>query len=60
METRMRDNEVWVLRREAEGEMEAVGVFVPTSATPDLEFRLPGPGDYEAVDVSVEPDGGPA
>ncbi|HET8652475.1 MAG TPA: anti-sigma factor [Gaiellaceae bacterium] len=52
--------EVWVLRREAEGEMEAVGVFVPTSATVDLEFRLPGPGDYEAVDVSVEPDGGPA
>jgi anti-sigma-K factor RskA len=52
--------EVWVLRREAEGEMEAVGVFVPTSATADLEFRLPGPGDYEAVDVSVEPDGGPA
>jgi anti-sigma-K factor RskA len=52
--------EVWVLRREAEGEMEAVGVFVPTSATADLEFRLPGPGAYEAVDVSVEPDGGPA
>jgi anti-sigma-K factor RskA len=52
--------EVWVLRREGEGEMEAVGVFVPTSATADLEFRLPGPGDYEAVDVSVEPDGGPA
>jgi anti-sigma-K factor RskA len=52
--------EVWVLRREAEGEMEAVGVFVPTSTTVDLELRLPGPGDYEAVDVSVEPDGGPA
>ena len=52
--------EVWVLRKEAGGEMEAVGVFTPTTASVDLEFRLPGPGDYEAVDVSVEEDGGPA
>ena len=52
--------EVWVLRKEAGGEMEAVGVFTPTTSSVDLEFRLPGPGDYEAVDVSVEEDGGPA
>jgi anti-sigma-K factor RskA len=52
--------EVWVLRKEAGGAMEAVGVFTPTTASVDLEFRLPGPGDYEAVDVSVEEDGGPA
>jgi anti-sigma-K factor RskA len=51
--------EVWVLRKAGEGEMEAVGVFSPTSSTVDLEYRLPGPGDYEAVDVSIEPDAGP-
>ncbi|MGH3022964.1 MAG: anti-sigma factor [Gaiellaceae bacterium] len=52
--------EVWVLREGAGGEMEAVGVFSPTDSAVELDFRLPGPGDYEAVDVSVEPDGGPA
>jgi anti-sigma-K factor RskA len=51
--------EVWVLRKSGEGEMEAVGVFSPTSSSVDLEYRLPGAGDYEAVDVSIEPDGGP-
>jgi anti-sigma-K factor RskA len=52
--------EVWVLRESAGGAMEAVGVFSPAESSVDLEFSLPGPGDYEAVDVSVEPDGGPA
>lgn len=52
--------EVWVLRGNAGGEMEAVGVFSPQSTDVRLELRLPGSGDYEAVDVSVEPDGGPA
>jgi anti-sigma-K factor RskA len=52
--------EVWVLRGGGEGEMEAVGVFSPTGSSVALEFRLPGPGAYRAVDVSVEPDGGPA
>jgi anti-sigma-K factor RskA len=50
--------EVWVLRREGEGEMEAVGVFVPTGEDVKLDLTLPGPGDYRAVDVSIEPDGG--
>jgi anti-sigma-K factor RskA len=50
--------EVWVLRAEGEGEMEAVGVFVPTGEDVKLDLGLPGPGDYRAVDVSVEPDGG--
>ncbi|HEU5112846.1 MAG TPA: anti-sigma factor, partial [Acidimicrobiia bacterium] len=50
--------EVWVLRKASGGEMEAVGVFRPTSPTVDLRFTLPGPGDYQAVDVSVEEDGG--
>lgn len=50
--------EVWVLRAEGEGEMEAVGVFVPTGGDVELELSLPGPGDYQAVDVSIEPDGG--
>lgn len=50
--------EVWVLREASGGEMEAVGVFRPTSSSVDLRFTLPGPGDYQAVDVSVEEDGG--
>ena len=52
--------EVWVLRSEGGGEMEAVGSFTPDGDDPRLELPLPGPGDYRAVDVSVEPDGGPA
>ena len=52
--------EVWVLRKEGGGAMEAVGTFAAGGSAVDLELPLPGPGDYEAVDVSVEPDGGPA
>ena len=51
--------EVWVLRRNAGGEMEAVGSFTPTSSDVRLDLPLPGPGDYAAVDVSVEENGGP-
>jgi hypothetical protein len=51
--------EVWVLRRDAGGEMEAVGAFTPTSGDVELDLPLPGPGDYAAVDVSVEENGGP-
>ena len=40
--------------------MEAVGAFTPRSSQVRLELGLPGSGDYEAVDVSVEPDGGSA
>lgn len=50
--------EVWVLREEGGGEMESVGTFTPTSADVELDLRLPGPGNYAAVDVSVEEDGG--
>ena len=52
--------EVWVLRTEGGGAMEAVGSFTPDGDQARLELPLPGPGDYRAVDVSVEPDGGPA
>jgi anti-sigma-K factor RskA len=52
--------EVWVLREGGEGEMEAVGSFTPTEERAELELQLPGPGDFQAVDVSVEPDGGSA
>ncbi len=52
--------QVWVLRSEGGGAMEAVGSFTPADEQARLEFRLPGPGEYSAVDVSVEPDGGPA
>ena len=50
--------EVWVLREEAGEAMEAVGSFTPTGGTAELDLPLPGPGDFQAVDVSVEPDGG--
>jgi hypothetical protein len=50
--------EVWVLRRGVR-EMEAVGSFAPTSSHVELDLPLPGAGDYAAVDVSVQADGGP-
>ena len=50
--------EVWVLRRNGGGQMEAIGSFTPTSHTVKLDLPLPGPGDYAAVDISVERDGG--
>jgi len=50
--------EVWVLRRNGGGQMEAIGSFAPTSHTVKLDLPLPGAGDYAAVDVSVEQDGG--
>jgi len=49
--------EVWVLRKGVT-EMEAVGSFTPSSSTVELELPLPGPGDYAAVDISVEENGG--
>jgi anti-sigma-K factor RskA len=52
--------EVWVLRQSSGGAMEAVGAFTPDGSHVRLKLGLPGAGDYEAVDVSVEPDGGSA
>jgi anti-sigma-K factor RskA len=52
--------EVWVLRASAGGEMEAVGAFSQREGSTRLELPLPGPGDYAAVDISVEEDGGSA
>jgi anti-sigma-K factor RskA len=52
--------EVWVLRTQGGGAMEAVGSFAGGDSSVDLELPLPGPGDYEAVDISVQRDGGPA
>lgn len=51
--------EVWVLRPASGGDMEAVGVFDPTSTDVSLELGLPGAGEYVAVDISLEPDAGP-
>ena len=51
--------EVWVLRRDAGSAMESVGSFTPTSSDAAFDLPLPGPGDYVAVDVSVEENGGP-
>jgi hypothetical protein len=52
--------EVWVLRQSSGGAMEAVGAFTPAASHVRLKLGLPGAGDYQAVDVSVEPDGGSA
>ena len=50
--------EVWVLRRNGGGQMEAIGSFTPTSQTVKLNLPLPGAGDYAALDISVQQDGG--
>jgi anti-sigma-K factor RskA len=52
--------EVWVLPAGSD-DMLSVGTFDPESAGDvELEFELPGPDEYAAVDVSVEEDAGPA
>jgi hypothetical protein len=50
--------EVWVLRRHSGGQMEAIGSFTPASQTVKLDLPLPGAGDYAALDISVQQDGG--
>jgi anti-sigma-K factor RskA len=50
---------VWVLRCDDAGAMEAIGSFSPDADTAQLELPLPGPGDYTALDISVQEDGGP-
>jgi anti-sigma-K factor RskA len=50
--------EVWVLRANGNGVMEAVGSFSPSTSDVRLDLPLPGPGDYAAVDISVEENGG--
>ena len=50
--------EVWVLEK-GSTEMTSVGSFTPSSRSVDLMLPLPAPADYSAVDISVEPNGGP-
>lgn len=50
--------EVWVLEK-GSTEMTSVGSFTPSSPDVDLTLPLPAPADYAAVDISVEPNGGP-
>jgi hypothetical protein len=50
--------EVWVLRPGDGEEMEPIGAFTPRDGTARLVLRLPGPGEYVAVDISVQEDGG--
>ena len=52
--------EIWVLRESAGDRMEAVGIFTPATPDVQLEVRLPGSGEYKAVDISIEPNAGPA
>jgi len=51
--------EVWVLVR-GQRIMTAVGSFTPNGRTVTLDLPLPAPGDYEAVDISVQQNDGPA
>ncbi len=51
--------EVWVLRPGADVEMEAIGAFTPEDGEARLVLPLPGPGEYVAVDISVQENGGP-
>jgi len=53
-----RHYEIWVLRRSGT-QMEAVGAFSPASSHVELDLPLPGPGDYAALDVSIQRNGGP-
>lgn len=50
--------EVWVLEK-GSTEMTSVGSFTPSSGDVTLTLPLPAPADYAAVDISVEPNGGP-
>ena len=50
--------EVWVLRPGSGTEMEAIGAFTPRNGQVVLSLRLPGPGEYIALDISVQENGG--
>jgi anti-sigma-K factor RskA len=50
--------EVWVLRPGERVEMEPVGAFTPQGGRADLDLSLPGPGEYVAVDISIQENGG--
>lgn len=50
--------EVWVLEKGSTA-MTSVGSFTPSSGNVDLTLPLPAPAEYAAVDISVEPNGGP-
>jgi hypothetical protein len=53
-----RHYEVWVLPRGTTA-MAPLGAFRPRSRDVSLRLPLPGSGPFSAVDVSVQPDGGP-
>jgi hypothetical protein len=50
--------EVWVLRKGSK-QMTAVGSFTPRGKSVELRLPLPAPGDYAALDVSVQQTDGP-
>jgi hypothetical protein len=50
--------EVWVLRPGRNVAMGAIGAFTPADGKARLELTLPGPGDYIALDISIQEDGG--
>jgi hypothetical protein len=50
---------VWVLPR-GEKTMEAIGTFGARGREVDIKLNLPGSGDYQAVDISIQRVGGPS
>jgi len=51
--------EVWVKRSGQGAEMEAIGAFMPEDGRASLSLGLPGPGEYVALDISIQEDAGP-
>ena len=50
--------EVWVLPKDSDT-MTAVGSFTPASSDVTLDLPLPAPGNYAAMDISVQANDGP-
>jgi hypothetical protein len=49
--------EIWVSR--PNGRKLPIGTFTPDDGSVHLELRLPGPGRYLSIDISVEEEDGP-
>lgn len=49
--------EIWIAR--PDGRKVPIGTFTPEDGEVHLELRLPKPGRYLSIDISVEQEGGP-
>ncbi len=50
--------EIWVGRR-GSTRMVPIGSFTPEDGSVHLELRLPTPGEYISIDISIEQENGP-